>query len=140
MEKEVIELRSKTLKELREKWKELFGKEAPPYAKDRLIPYIAYRIQEIEYGGLKEKAKKELNELAEEMRKGKKISQDRKIKEGTRIMKKYRGEEHEVIAEKKGLIYRGQKYGSLSAIAEKITGTRWNGWVFFLGKQSGKAN
>ena len=30
-----------------------------------------------------------------------------------------------------GFEWQGRPYKSLSAIARAITGTRWNGWVFF---------
>jgi Cft2 family RNA processing exonuclease len=53
------------------------------------------------------------------------------IKEGTKLIRKYQGKKHEVIVIKKGFEYNGQVYKSLSAIANKITGTRWNGKIFF---------
>jgi hypothetical protein len=34
-----------------------------------------------------------------------------------------------------GFAWRGRRYTSLSVIAREITGTRWNGWVFFGLKQ-----
>jgi hypothetical protein len=39
---------------------------------------------------------------------------------------------HEVIvASEGGLEYDGKRYKSLTAIANKITGSHWNGKVFF---------
>jgi hypothetical protein len=43
----------------------------------------------------------------------------------------WRGVEHEVLRTGDGFRHRGQDYRSLSAIAREITGTRWNGLVFF---------
>ncbi len=38
---------------------------------------------------------------------------------------------HEVEVAKDGFEYNGQKWSSLSAIATKITGTKWSGPKFF---------
>lgn len=56
----------------------------------------------------------------------------RSIKPGTRLLRDWQGETHEVIAESTGqFLYRGKTYRSLSAIARTITGTRWSGPTFF---------
>ncbi len=56
----------------------------------------------------------------------------RSIKPGTRLLREWQGDTHEVIAESTGrFLYRGENYGSLSAIARAITGTRWSGPTFF---------
>lgn len=56
----------------------------------------------------------------------------RSIKPGTRLLREWQGQTHEVIAESSGqFLYGGRTYRSLSAIARAITGTRWSGPVFF---------
>jgi hypothetical protein len=56
----------------------------------------------------------------------------RSIKPGTRLLREWQGQTHEVIAESTGrFLYRGDTYRSLSAIARAITGTRWSGPTFF---------
>ncbi|MBO6676912.1 MAG: DUF2924 domain-containing protein [Rhizobiales bacterium] len=56
----------------------------------------------------------------------------RSIKPGTRLLRQWQGQTHEVVADgSSGFIYRGQTYGSLSAVARLITGTRWSGPTFF---------
>jgi hypothetical protein len=50
---------------------------------------------------------------------------------GTRLIREWDGERHEVITLKIGFEYQGRQYKSLSAIAREITGTRWNGPAFF---------
>ena len=56
----------------------------------------------------------------------------RSIKPGTRLLREWQGQTHEVIAESTGqFLYRGATYRSLSAIARAITGTRWSGPTFF---------
>jgi hypothetical protein len=57
-------------------------------------------------------------------------AQDRPIA-GTRLVREWQGIEHSVTVRDDGYEYQGRPYKSLSAIARLITGTRWNGWVFF---------
>jgi hypothetical protein len=53
------------------------------------------------------------------------------MKSGTRLIRQWRGEPHEIAATESGFEYRGAMYRSLSEIARKITGTRWSGPAFF---------
>jgi len=56
----------------------------------------------------------------------------RSIKPGTRLLREWQGQTHEVVADGSGgFIYRGETYRSLSAVARIITGTRWSGPTFF---------
>lgn len=56
----------------------------------------------------------------------------RSIKPGTRLLREWQGQTHEVIAESTGrFLYRRETYRSLSAIARAITGTRWSRPTFF---------
>ena len=50
---------------------------------------------------------------------------------GTRLIREWQGVEHCVTVRDEGYEYQGCPYKSLSSIARAITGTRWNGWVFF---------
>lgn len=50
---------------------------------------------------------------------------------GARIVKHHGGETHVVEVTGEGMLYRGQTYTSLSAVAKVITGTHWNGLLFF---------
>ena len=50
---------------------------------------------------------------------------------GTKITKEYHGKPHEVFVVKEGFSYNNEIYKSLSAIASKIAGTKWNGLKFF---------
>jgi hypothetical protein len=61
-----------------------------------------------------------------------------KMKTGTRLLREWRGQTHEVIAMEAGYEYRGVSYRSLSEIARKVTGTRWSGPAFF-GLKNAKA-
>jgi Protein of unknown function (DUF2924) len=55
---------------------------------------------------------------------------------GTKLLRQFQGEMHEVLVGDKGFEYRGKWYESLSEIARQITGTRWSGPLFFGLKQS----
>jgi hypothetical protein len=50
---------------------------------------------------------------------------------GTKIVKEYKGKTHEVTVVEEGFSYGGAIFKSLSAVAQKITGTKWNGLRFF---------
>jgi hypothetical protein len=50
---------------------------------------------------------------------------------GSLLIKDYRGKTEVVRVLERGFEYEGRKYGSLSAVAQEITGTKWNGWAFF---------
>ena len=99
-----------------------------------MIPFLAYRIQENAYGGLKLSTRSELRRIARGIENlsssGAKMRQPR-IKPGTQIIRQWHGETHEVVVTKLGFEYRRARYNSLSEIARKITGTRWSGPAFF---------
>ncbi len=50
---------------------------------------------------------------------------------GTQLVRKWQGQTHQVTVLNKGFEYQHKTYRSLSAIAREITGTSWNGPVFF---------
>lgn len=50
---------------------------------------------------------------------------------GARLVKAYDGKTHVVEVTAQGMLYEGQLFGSLSAVAKRITGTHWNGLLFF---------
>lgn len=120
---------------LREQWRALFGMEPPPYNRRFLESRLAYRIQELAYGGLKPETLARLEALGEQFDGGKitvrRMRGDDKPIAGTQLIREYQGVEHIVTVTRAGYEYQGQPYQSLSAIARAITGTRWNGRVFF---------
>jgi hypothetical protein len=126
-------------------WRELFAKEPPPYNRRYLEGRLAYRIQELAYGGLKPETIERLDALADALGpggrvpKGKRAPKDRPIA-GTRLIREWKGVEHSVTVHDDFYEYEGRRYESLSVIARLITGTRWNGWVFFgLKNQRGRS-
>ena len=127
-------LKSAPVGALKQKWRDLFETEPPPYNRRFLENRLAYRIQELAYGGLSHETIERLDALADEFE-GKPGKRRRGIERrpiaGTRLIRVWKGREHSVTVRTGDFEYQGRPYGSLSAIARQITGTRWNGLVFF---------
>lgn len=132
---QIAELKTLTIVELKAKWRTLFGTEPPPYNRRFLESRLTYRIQELIYGGLKPETIRRLEQLGEDLDGGRKDVRKRSASllpiAGTRLLREWQGVEHTVTVTDKGFDYMGAPYTSLSAIARRITGTRWNGWTFF---------
>jgi len=130
--------------ELKQQWRELFGKEPPPFNRGYIESRLAYRIQELVYGGLKPETVARLEALGEQLDGGNVVvrktrADDRPIA-GTRLIREWQGVEQTVTVLSDGYEWQGRPYKSLSAAARAITGTRWNGLVFFgLKSQRGRA-
>jgi hypothetical protein len=129
--RQIVELEYKSAAELREIYNNLFPDTANCNAgKEHLIHKIAYRLQELAFGGLDEATKAALEIAA----KGKNIftkSSHSDLLPGTKISREYDGINYQVEVLNDGFEYNGKKWKSLSAIATKITGTKWNGPRFF---------
>ena len=131
----IAALAKTSLPDLKAQWKDLFGSEAPGINRVYLERRIAYRLQELAYGGLSEATKIRLAVLAKSADKGSSPrtrlrAQDRPLA-GTRLLRVYEGVEHCVTVLQTGFDYRGRSFASLSAVARHITGSRWNGPAFF---------
>ena len=95
---QVAALPEKSTADLKQLWRDLYDREPPPYNKPFLVKRLAYRIQELAYGGLSARAEAKLKALVEEedrrlkgklpVRKG-----DRPIT-GTRLIREWQGVEH----------------------------------------------
>jgi hypothetical protein len=120
--------------DLKQQWRELFGTEPPPYNRRFLEHRLAYRIQELAYGGPKPETVARLEALAEDLdgddpdRRRRRAAQDRPIA-GTRLLREWQGVEHRVTVRDEDFEYKGHPFKSLSAVARAITGTRWNGLI-----------
>ena len=146
---QIIELREKSLDELKAKYEELFpGQNAPPNNKVFLWRKIAYRIQELEYGGISTESQSKIEQLiqqfdpinnktlrpdaATENRPKKNRSRDKRLPiPGTVIIKEYKDIKLEVKVLESGFEYHNKVYKSLTSIAKEITGAHWNGYLFF---------
>jgi Protein of unknown function (DUF2924) len=125
---------------LKAMWRELTGTEPPPYNRTFLVKRLAYRLQELAFGGLSVQAERRLDDLVEELD-GKKKPKAKDMGApvaGTKLIREWQGVLHEVTAQAEGFEYQGRRYQSLSAVARAITGTRWNGPLFFGLRKHGK--
>jgi Protein of unknown function (DUF2924) len=138
----VAALKAMSLAELKAGWRSLFGADAPNNSRAFLELRLAYRIQELTYGGPSRDTTRLLDMLADEVEgkpvRNRLIADQRKPVAGTKLVREWNGVEHTVTVLRDGFEFEGRKYKSLSAIARAITGTRWNGWIFFgLARRNG---
>jgi hypothetical protein len=155
MQREIEELSRMTVSQLRQKYMEVFGEESRSNHKQFLFRRIAWRIQALAEGGLTERAQRRALEIANDAdlriraprtRFGQdatlnpKLSVTSKVARdldsrlpppGSYIDREYKGRRVIVKILVDGFEFNGQSYRSLSAIAREVTGTKWNGFVFF---------
>jgi hypothetical protein len=136
LELEIARLRSLELSDLRAVWKKHHGAAAPKtLRRDTLIRSILWQMQAKAFGGLKPATRKYLREVADAARS--KTAANRppsppiRIRPGTKLIRVWQDRTHTVTALDEGFEWQGKRYRSLSQIARAMTGTRWNGLVFF---------
>jgi hypothetical protein len=140
---QIAALSSAPVETLKAQWRDLIGTEPPRQNRKYLESRLAYRIQELAFGGLKPETLDRLEKLARGLDTGKgrgrtKANAARPVT-GTRLVREWKGVEHCVTVTADGYEYQGLPYRSLSAVARAITGTQWNGLLFFgLKRQSGR--
>ena len=144
--KRVTTLPGMTVSDLKGMWRDLYDQEPPPHGKPFLIRKLAYRIQELSFGGLSETTELRMDAMAggDQDPKSKKAQGGKKKRKksnhpipGTRLEREWKGKKHQVTVLDDGFEYQDRKFKSLSAIAKKITGTQWSGPVFFGLKKNG---
>ncbi|KAA0078147.1 DUF2924 domain-containing protein [Tardiphaga sp. P9-11] len=132
---QITALKDASADALRTRWRELFDSEPPPYNRRFLENRLAYRIQELAYGGLSKATLDRLQAMAKQYES--QTVADRKKRQpmrpiaGTKLIREWQGIEHCVTVRPNDFEYLGRPFKSLSSIANEITGTKWNGWVFF---------
>ena len=94
----VAAIKAMPIPELKTTWRDLFGGEPPPYNRRFLESRLAYRVQELAYGGLKPETVKRLEVLARSVEETnpvmRRIRTDQKPISGTRLMREWQGVEH----------------------------------------------
>lgn len=138
---QISNLKDLSTEALRAKWRELYNNEPPAFNRTYLETRLAYRIQELAYGGIPKDTRKRIRALKEELL-------DNKVKPridslrppiGAVLVREHKGIEHRVRVLANGFEYQGCMYKSLSAIARHIAGCNWNGPEFFgLRNRKGK--
>ena len=152
---ELAALMKLSVGELRERFEELYGFATRTRNKDYLRKRLAWRIQELAEGGLSEAARARIDELAppgmpivlpgtrqKQVAEGAKLlvkvargelkpRDPRLPPAGTLLEREHAGVVHQVSVGDDDFEYQGERYSSLSQVARAITGTPWNGFLFF---------
>ena len=159
LQREIETLRKLTIKQLKERYWELFGEHSPSFNHAHLFRRVAWRLQARSEGDLSERARERAAQLADDTdlrlraprRFWSELAQAVEAKEqlqaqardcrlpapGSILERLYRGQSIKVKVLEEGFEHDGTNYRSLSAVAHKVTGTRWNGFVFFALPQDG---
>jgi hypothetical protein len=144
------------LAELQQAYRRLFQAETQSKNTAYLRKKLAYRIQELAEGGLSDETKAQLEvlmpaqiPLAGEQASRKRGPRASWLKEklkvqvplslrdprlpaiGTTLQRDYQGTQHEVQVLEQGFLHLDAFHKSLSSVARAITGTAWNGFLFF---------
>lgn len=137
--KQIEELNRMSLDELRKRWGDLMGVDPARLARAYLVRRLAYRLQELAFGGLSAGVRKQLAAIAEaaspegraKMGRRRRRRTGHQLQPGTRLLREWHGQQYEVVIQEDGFLFEGKVYSSLSAIAKQITGAVWNGRRWF---------
>lgn len=129
--------------ELRRQWAECWRlKPHWRIGRQMLERSMAFKQREIRGEGMTPEQRKRLDNLvAQYKRDPKSFDQGPAgLKPGTKLVRAHQGKKHIVLVKSDGFEYRKQHYNSLSEIALVVTGTRWNGWLFFGVKRRSRSH
>jgi hypothetical protein len=154
-DEEIAHLGTLTARDLEKRHEILFGRKAETNHRLFLFRKVAWRVQADREGGLSEATKELANAIAQDAplrsrvitNAAKRLAglspdqtatstiaadhDSRLPMPGGVIVKQFKGETLVVKVTADGFEFRERRYRSLSAIALEITGTKWNGFVFF---------
>jgi hypothetical protein len=133
VETKIAGLINRSTQDLRVAWRQLHHT-GPPLglSRDLLIRALAYELQEQSYGGVSRMLRRRLQSLAGASEKATMaLDPGLVLKAGTTLVRQWRGHTHTVLVHNDGFEYEGQRYQSLTAIAERITEAHWSGPRFF---------
>lgn len=150
---EILRLQGMTIYQLRERWKEVFGQETKQRHRIYLIKRLAWKLQEDRFGKLTPEQEARVAEYRREIealppekwfpnsKANKAAAAREKLRPGLRdrrlplpgsvLTREWKGNEVVVKVLESGFEYEGRVFRSLSAVAREVTGTSWNGWLFF---------
>jgi Protein of unknown function (DUF2924) len=130
---EIARLVDRSTQELRRAWQRLYYS-GPPLglSRDLIIRGLADKLQQRAHGGPSRTLQRRLRILAREFEKGAgSFDAGGVLKTGASLVRRWRGHTHIVLVGEDGFEYDGQRYRSLTVIAERITGAHWSGPRFF---------
>ena len=139
--KQITDLERLTHAQLKERGGDLYGTEPSASNRALLIKRLAYRIQELAFGGVSDTTRVKLRDHIDNDRLDTDAARDARLKRrrrqdgmpvrGTRLIREWRGKRYEVTVVDGGFEFAGCRYRSLTAVTKVITGTHWNGPAFF---------
>jgi hypothetical protein len=133
LDREIAGLVDSSTKELRRTWRTLH-RTGPPLglSRDLIIRGLADKLQERARGGPSRALQRRLRILAADFEKGaRSFDPSTMLKTGASLVRQWRGHTHTVLVREDGFEYEGQRFRSLTVIAERITGAHWSGPRFF---------
>jgi hypothetical protein len=133
VERQIAGLANRSTPDLRVAWRQLHHT-GPPLglSRDLLIRALANQMQERSYGGVSRALRRRLRSLAGASAKATMaVDPGLVLKAGTTLVRQWRGHTHTVLVHQDGFEHEGQRYRSLTAIAERITEGHWSGPRFF---------
>ena len=140
VDRQIAILVDRTTHQLRLAWQQLYCT-GPPLglSRDLLIRALAHQLQEQNCGGVSRALRRRLQNLAAASENGTMaVDPGLVLKAGTTLVRHWRGHTHTVLVHNDGFEHAGQRYRSLTAIAERITEAHWSGPRFFgLTKRAG---
>src|SRR6202011_6242482 len=126
---EIAGLVNRSTQELRHAWRTLYHT-GPPLglSRDLIIRGLADKLQQRAHGGPSRALQRRLRILAGEFEKGAgSFDTGGVLKTGASLVRRWGGNTHTVLVGGDGFEYDGQRYRSLTVIAERITGAHWSG-------------
>ena len=152
---QIDQLRQMTVPELRRWHLETFGEEAKSFHRQFLFRQIARRLQSASTPPLSEEARQFALALARDSALDRRMSENLQRRRiglpidltvtttlrgghdsrlplpGSLLARDYKGQTIVVKVLHSGFEYDGRVFGSLSAVAQEVTGAKWNGFAFF---------
>jgi hypothetical protein len=151
LEAELAALESMNVGQLKTRYEQVFNEPARSNNRQWLYKRTAWGIQAKAFGGISERARQRALEIADEADlrlkapkdfafatatkatpAPKKPAEDARLPmPGTVLTRTYRKKQVSVEVLRDGFLYDGKTYPSLSAVAKAVTGSHWNGFLFF---------
>jgi len=134
LSQELKDLEAQTDNELKDRWRGLYGTKLPPKIhRSLLVAAIAHRIQEKALGALKSSVRRHLIQAVNNPATCRPSTGhlSPRPRAGTVLVRDWGGVTHQAQVLEDGIVFRSQRYKSLSEVARVITGARWSGPLFF---------
>ncbi len=122
------------LTELRTLWSELWGRK--PHSgiyRNLLEKSILFKKSQLQGKGFNLGEQAKLDNLINQYKRDPNllIQKRNDLSAGTNLVRIWQGKKYIIIVKENGFEYDSKVYSSLSKVAFIITGTKWNGWLFF---------